>query len=49
MSQENNKGIWFWITLLLSCFTILAVVFLVWELMEQHFFRNVDVQQLHYL
>src|SRR3989304_1228400 len=49
MSQENEQGIWFWTTLLLSCVTILAVVFLVWELLEQCFFRSLDFRQLHYL
>lgn len=49
MSEEPNDGVWLWGTLLLSCLTILIFVFAVLELVEQHFFRNLDYVQLHYL
>jgi len=40
---------WFLATLLLSCATILAVIFALWELIEHHYFSDVDYQTLHYL
>lgn len=40
---------WFWATLILSTITIAGLVFAVWELFEQHFFRNADYLTLHYL
>ena len=40
---------WFLVTLLLSCATILAVIFSLWELVEHRYFRDVDYQTLHYL
>ncbi len=42
-------GRWFWVTLTLSSITIVSVVFLAWELIEDHFFRNLDYRALHYL
>lgn len=47
-SHDGNRA-WFWTTLLLSCLTIISVVFAAWELVEQQFFRNLDFRQLHYL
>ncbi|HEV2387398.1 MAG TPA: ATP-binding protein [Candidatus Acidoferrales bacterium] len=44
-----HTGRWFWMTLTLSSITIVSVVFLVWELIEDHFFRNLDYRALHYL
>lgn len=40
---------WFLLTLALSCATILALIFSVWELVEHRFFRDLDYQTLHYL
>jgi PAS domain S-box-containing protein len=40
---------WFWLTLTLSSITIVAVVFAVWELIEDHFFRDLDYRTVHYL
>ncbi len=40
---------WFWATLVLSSTSIVAVVFAFWELVENHFFRDVDYVSLHYL
>ncbi|HXJ15594.1 MAG TPA: ATP-binding protein [Candidatus Polarisedimenticolia bacterium] len=40
---------WFWVTLTLSSMTIVAVVWAVWELIEAHFFRNLDYRTMHYL
>jgi PAS domain S-box-containing protein len=40
---------WFWATLILSCLTIVMLVFSVWELMEKRFFRDVDFRTLHFL
>jgi two-component system, NtrC family, sensor kinase len=40
---------WFWATLMLSCISIAAVVFAVWELLENRFFRDLDYLTLHYL
>lgn len=40
---------WFWLTLTLSSITIVSVVFAVWELIENHFFSNLDYRTLHYL
>ncbi len=40
---------WFWATLALSSISIVGVVFAVWELLESHFFRDVDYLTLHYL
>jgi PAS domain S-box-containing protein len=45
----TRTGRWFWLTLTLSSITIVSVVFLVWELIEDHFFRNLDFRTLHYL
>jgi PAS domain S-box-containing protein len=45
----GRTGRWFWVTLTLSSITIVSVVFLVWELIEDQFFRNLDYRTLHYL
>jgi two-component system, sporulation sensor kinase A len=49
MSQEREDRVWLWITLVLSCITILTFIFAVWELIEQRFFRDLDFRQLHFL
>jgi PAS domain S-box-containing protein len=46
LAQERR---WFWITLILSSTTIVALVFACWELIENRFFRNLDYVSLHYL
>lgn len=40
---------WFWVTLTLSSITIVAVVWAIWELIEGHFFRELDYRTVHYL
>lgn len=49
MPPQQDRSVWFWTTLLLSCFTILSIVFATWELIEQRFFRDLNFTQLHYL
>lgn len=44
-----RTGPWFWLTLTLSSTTIVSIVFLVWELIEDSYFRNLDYRTLHYL
>jgi len=43
------KQNWFWVTLLLSSLSIVALVFAFWELVENRFFRDLDYISLHYL
>ncbi|MBI4461770.1 MAG: PAS domain S-box protein [Acidobacteria bacterium] len=40
---------WFLLTLALSCLTVLAVIFSLWELIEHRYFRDLDYTTLHYL
>ena len=40
---------WFLATLGLSCLTLLAAVFSLWELLEHRYFRDLDYMTLHYL
>jgi two-component system sporulation sensor kinase A len=47
--SETYTGPWFWLTLTLSSITIVGLVFAVWELIENHFFRDLDYRALHYL
>lgn len=47
--RQPASGRWFTLTLLLSCATILALIFSVWELIEHHYFRDLDYATLHYL
>ncbi|MBI4464685.1 MAG: PAS domain S-box protein [Acidobacteria bacterium] len=49
MSPNRDRKVWFWTTLLLSCLTVLSVVFATWELVEKRFFQDLDFRQLHYL
>ncbi len=49
MSDDLPERRWFWATLVLSSISIVGVVFAVWELLESHFFRDVDYLTLHYL
>jgi PAS domain S-box-containing protein len=49
MARSNDSSGWFWVTLVLSCITIVALVFATWELVEHRFFRQVSYAQLHAL
>ena len=49
MDREVPSYRWFWATLILSSISIVAAVFAVWELVESHFFRDVDYLTLHTL
>ena len=49
MSDDLPERRWFWATLVLSSISIVGVVFAIWELLESHFFRDVDYLTLHYL
>ena len=49
MSDDFPERRWFWATLALSSISIIGFVFAVWELLESHFFRDVDYLTLHYL
>ena len=40
---------WFLLTVALSCTTLLALVFALWELVERRYFRDLDYVTLHYL
>jgi PAS domain S-box-containing protein len=49
MDNAPQERRWFWITLILSSTTIVALVFAFWELIENRFFRDLDYVSLHYL
>jgi len=49
MSDVVYERRWFWATLILSSISIVAVVFAFWELVENHFFSELNYLQLHYL
>lgn len=49
MDKSPQERSWFWITLILSSTTIVALVFAFWELIENRFFRDLDYVSLHYL
>src|SRR5512146_516287 len=49
MPERLDDRRWLWITLVLSSVSIVAVVFAFWELVENHFFREMDYVSLHYL
>jgi len=40
---------WFWATLVLTSITLVALVFTLWELVENRLFRDIDYVSLHYL
>ncbi|MGI9103275.1 MAG: two-component system sensor histidine kinase NtrB [Terriglobales bacterium] len=46
-SQQERR--WFWATLVLSSVSIIALVFAFWELVENHYFRDLNYVSLHYL
>jgi PAS domain S-box-containing protein len=49
MNHAGQQRRWFWATLALSSISVVAAVFALWELIESHFFRDVDYLTLHYL
>ncbi|MGH9523028.1 MAG: two-component system sensor histidine kinase NtrB [Terriglobales bacterium] len=49
MPEREQKIGWFWATLVLSSISIVAVVFAFWELVENHYFRDLNYVSLHYL
>jgi PAS domain S-box-containing protein len=49
MKRRVDEARWFWITLLLSSVSLVAVVFAAWELVESRLFRDIDYVTLHYL
>ena len=49
MPVKKEREVWLWVTLGLSCVTILTFIWSVWELVEQQFFQDLNYQQLHYL
>ncbi len=49
MDSTSKERRWFWITLILSSTSIVALVFAFWELVENRFFRDLDYVSLHYL
>lgn len=49
MERAAQDKRWFWATLMFSSISIVAVVFAVWELVENRFFRGTDYATLHYL
>src|ERR1035441_427288 len=46
---RHTKRPWFLLTLGLSCLTLLALVFSLWELIEYRYFRDLNYVTLHYL
>jgi PAS domain S-box-containing protein len=49
LESQIKRAPWFLLTVLLSCATILAVIFSLWELVEHRYFRDLDYATLHYL
>ena len=49
MDKSHQERRWFWITLMLSSISIVALVFAFWELIENRYFRDLDYVSLHYL
>jgi len=49
MERNPHDKRWFWATLMFSSISIVAVVFAVWELVENRFYRHTDYATLHYL
>src|SRR5512141_2505765 len=49
MTSGNREQRWFWGTLVLSSISIVALVFAFWELVENHYFRDLNYLSLHYL
>jgi PAS domain S-box-containing protein len=49
MAGGDREQRWFWGTLVLSSISIIALVFAFWELVENHYFRDLNYVSLHYL
>ncbi len=49
MRDSEHERRWFWATLVLSSISIVALVFAFWELVENHYFRELNYVSLHYL
>ena len=49
MRESEHGRRWFWATLVLSSISIIALVFAFWELVENHYFRDLNYVSLHYL
>jgi PAS domain S-box-containing protein len=49
MRETEHGRRWFWATLVLSSISIIALVFAFWELVENHYFRDLNYVSLHYL
>jgi PAS domain S-box-containing protein len=49
MRDSEHGRRWFWATLVLSSISIVALVFAFWELVENHYFRELNYVSLHYL
>ncbi|MGZ4834249.1 MAG: PAS domain S-box protein, partial [Terriglobales bacterium] len=49
MRDSEHGRRWFWATLALSSISIIALVFAFWELVENHYFRDLNYVSLHYL
>ena len=49
MREREHGRHWFWATLVLSSISIVALVFAFWELVENHYFRDLNYVSLHYL
>ena len=49
MGRPTQQRNWFWVTLVLSSITVVALVLAIWELIENRFFRHLDYVTLHYL
>lgn len=49
MAESEQESRWFWATLVLSSISIVALVFAFWELVENHYFRDLNYVSLHYL
>jgi len=49
MGDGEQERRWFWATLILSSISIVALVFAFWELVENHYFRDLNYISLHYL
>jgi PAS domain S-box-containing protein len=49
LRKGDHERRWFWATLVLSSISIVALVFAFWELVENHYFRDLNYVSLHYL
>src|SRR5512133_4013990 len=49
MGDDHHEQRWFWGTLVLSSISIIALVFAFWELVENHYVRDLNYVSLHYL